>query len=238
MDGRSIPLKLTVPAGEAGAESVLPGLWQFSEQVADGVEEKARADGRPVSCSKGCGACCRQPVPVTRAEARQLLALVEALPAGRRNAIRERCRIGVQKARGAGLTGQVLGIEGESKADKRAMARAYFEQGIACPFLEDESCSIHPFRPLVCREYLVSSSPEHCARLDGEGIERLPFPAPITAAFGQLAERDQPFMLIISIFDWAESRPEPARQRTGPEWLQAFFQLLAKTRIPDPSPWL
>jgi Fe-S-cluster containining protein len=32
-----------------------------------------------------------------------------------------------------------------------------------CPFLEDESCSIHPDRPLVCREYLVTSPAELCA---------------------------------------------------------------------------
>jgi hypothetical protein len=33
----------------------------------------------------------------------------------------------------------------------------YFLQGVACPFLEAESCGIHPDRPLACREYLVTS---------------------------------------------------------------------------------
>ncbi len=42
-------------------------------------------------------------------------------------------------------------------------ARRYFHLGIACPFLEDESCSIHADRPISCREYLVTSPAVNCA---------------------------------------------------------------------------
>ena len=60
------------------------------------------------------------------------------------------------------------------KDDIGPLITAYFRLGIACPFLESESCSIHRDRPLVCREYLVSSPSEHCADPVRGTIERVP----------------------------------------------------------------
>jgi NADH:ubiquinone oxidoreductase subunit D len=51
------------------------------------AEENARASGATVSCKKGCGACCRQLVPVSEIEARQLKELVEQMPEPRRSEI-------------------------------------------------------------------------------------------------------------------------------------------------------
>ncbi|HEY5241787.1 MAG TPA: YkgJ family cysteine cluster protein [Polyangiaceae bacterium] len=44
---------------------------------------------------------------------------------------------------------------------------------VSCPFLEEESCSIHPDRPPICREYLVTSSPRPraVARAIGAGSD-------------------------------------------------------------------
>jgi hypothetical protein len=56
------------------------------------------------------------------------------------------------------------------------LGHLYFEPAIACPFLEDESCSIHPDRPLACREYLVSSPASACAHPSPESIERVDLP--------------------------------------------------------------
>ena len=41
----------------------------------------------------------------------------------------------------------------------RILGREYFQLGIPCPFLEEESCSIYHDRPITCREYLVTSPP-------------------------------------------------------------------------------
>lgn len=46
--------------------------------------EQAAAGGRVVSCRKGCGACCRQLVPLAWSEAYQPGELVNALPEPRR----------------------------------------------------------------------------------------------------------------------------------------------------------
>ena len=57
-------------------------------------------------------------------------------------------------------------------ADQRRGA-AWFGLGVACPFLEDESCGIHENRPLVCREYQVTSPSAVCSRLYREPVERV-----------------------------------------------------------------
>ncbi|MEE4217155.1 MAG: YkgJ family cysteine cluster protein [Xanthomonadales bacterium] len=242
VDGRKIQLNLVVPAGKVPPESILPILHHFSEQVTEGVEDKSHETGKTIACRKGCGACCRQPVPVTPAEARQLAALVEGMPEQEKATIQKRFESAMQRAEDAGISGILLGLGGMDEKTKREGAQAYFSQGIACPFLVNESCSIHPVRPLVCREYLVTSSPEHCENLDGPNIHRLPFPAPITQTFGKVDSRsngeDDRFILLISVLEWASEHPAGGKKRPGPEWVQEFFQELSRSDIPDPSPYL
>ena len=47
----------------------------------------------------------------------------------------------------AGLLPQLLQREHLNDEEYTALATAYFQQQIPCPFLEDESCSIHAERP-------------------------------------------------------------------------------------------
>ena len=76
---------ITVPAGPVPATEVVPAL----QGLVNAVVEAAEA-GKTISCRKGCGACCRQLVPVSRTEGERLLQLVEAMPAERREALRAR----------------------------------------------------------------------------------------------------------------------------------------------------
>ncbi|TPW13967.1 MAG: hypothetical protein FD129_1168 [bacterium] len=64
----------------------------------------------------------------------------------------------------------------------RSLNVAYFEMKMACPFLIDESCSIHPDRPVACREYSVTSDPRFCANPFEPGIEKVPMPLPLSAS--------------------------------------------------------
>ncbi len=65
---------------------------------------------------------------------------------------------------------------GNAAAAFGKIKRRYFSLGIACPFLENESCGIHPERPMVCREYHVTSPAELCARLYDENVDRVDVP--------------------------------------------------------------
>ena len=155
---------ITVPNGPVAATAVLPALQGLVNAVVGAAEV-----GKEISCRKGCGACCRQLVPISPTEGEALLALIEAMPRERRKAVRARFAAAEAAITDAGLA------ERGGRSD-REMSVAYFALGVPCPFLEDESCSIHPDRPLVCREYLVTSPAELCAGPTQEGVTPVPDP--------------------------------------------------------------
>ena len=81
---------ITVPSGRVAAREVVPALQGLVNAVVDAAERAVTADGKEISCRKGCGACCRQLVPVSRSEGERLLEVLARLPAGRRRAIEAR----------------------------------------------------------------------------------------------------------------------------------------------------
>src|SRR5436190_15336033 len=83
-------ISFTVPAENCAPQAVLPDVQRFANQVTDHATARVEAAGLRISCAKGCGACCRQLVPVSPVEARHLSAVVEAMPPERAAAVRER----------------------------------------------------------------------------------------------------------------------------------------------------
>src|SRR5712691_2327873 len=202
---------VTVPTASVPAAEIVPAL----QGLVNAVVEAAEA-GQTVSCRKGCGACCRQLVPVSRTEGERLLQLVDALPAQRRATLLARFAAAEAAIEGAGLKDRGGRID-------RELSAAYFALRLPCPFLEDESCSIHPERPLVCREYLVTSPAELCSGPAQEGVTPLAVPKVSMAARGLQEESDDWFPLAL-LMAWRRARPRKAVKRTGPEWVQRFLK--------------
>src|SRR5262249_52538574 len=88
--GQAMQVRFTVPAGPCGAEALLPDLRRLAGQVIDHAVSAVAREGQRVSCAKGCGACCRQLVPVSPVEAHELARLVATMPPKRAAAIRRR----------------------------------------------------------------------------------------------------------------------------------------------------
>ena len=134
---------------------------------------------------------------------------------------------------------QAMNYHRLSPEETQSMAKEYFKLGIACPFLEDESCSVYPFRPLICREYLVISSPDHCATLAEKHIKRLQFPVSVTTAFsgmeGVRKKGENKYIPLVMALEWAQEHHDECELRPGPKWIQNFFQDLSGTEIPDPD---
>lgn len=205
---------ISVPSAPVPATEIVPAL----QGLVNAVVEAAEA-GKAVSCRKGCGACCRQLVPVSRTEGERLLQLVDTLPAERREALLARFAAAEAAIGKAGL------IDRGTRSD-RELSIAYFALGVPCPFLEEESCSIHPERPLVCREYLVTSPAELCSGGRQEGVRPVAVPKVSMAARGLQEESDEWFPLAL-LMAWARNRPRKAARRPGPEWVQRFLQKLS-----------
>lgn len=163
-DGESRPLRL--PGGPASLLDVLPAV----RALADAMVERALGDlaamGRPVSCSAGCGVCCKHLVTIGEAEALRLARTVRALPQPHRARVEERFHAGLALLERSGLLPELVAVFTRQAHDWQGLMRmqgAYWELGVPCPFLEDGSCSIYDERPLVCRQYLVTTPPAACA---------------------------------------------------------------------------
>ncbi|WP_422036477.1 YkgJ family cysteine cluster protein [Reyranella sp.] len=206
---------ITVPSGPVPAADVVPALQGLVNAVVSAAEA-----GKAISCRKGCGACCRQLVPISRTEAERLLSTVAALPAERR---------AVLEGRFATAEAALAAVDLKERKGRpdRELSTAYFALGIPCPFLEEESCSIHPDRPLVCREYLVTSPAELCAGPEQEGVTPVPVPKVSLAARGLQDEREEWFPLAL-LLDWAKRRPTAGARRTGPEWIQRYLKGMSR----------
>ena len=188
---------------------------------------------RSISCAKGCGACCRQLVAIPLVDALALARLVEAMPEPRRGEIRARFAAATARVKASGVFDRESPHAAE---DGRALARDYFRLGVACPFLEDESCSIHAERPLVCREHVVTSPAANCARFGEAPIDRVDIAAPISAALSRataaIAGVEASSIPLIFALEWAPAAAGRLDQRSDAvEMLRALLAEIGKARI-------
>src|SRR5262249_40316677 len=139
-----------------------------------------------------------QLVAISVVEAESLARLVDRLPPERQAIIRRRFADAVRTMEEVGLLdpadppgdrSMVAVDQGSPEATVREVGRRYFAMQVPCPFLEDESCGIHPDRPLVCREYHVTSPAENCSRLYEIGVDRLLSPLPMSRVMARTGHR-------------------------------------------------
>ncbi|KAB7644811.1 YkgJ family cysteine cluster protein [Polymorphobacter fuscus] len=225
-----IPIRVTVPVEPTTLEPLLPIFQGFLGAMVDRAVGQAAAAGLSVSCRAGCGACCRQAVPIAPSEARDVAAHVAAMPDARRTQVQARFAAARQALAAAGIGDRAATFDAATMEDRLAFGMAYFRAGVACPFLEDESCSIHPVRPLACREYLVTSPAENCrwptmdnvrpVRLGGSLGQALIATEAVMAGHGRL--------LLVDALDWAAANPAPPPVHNGPSLVKGVFDVLAK----------
>lgn len=236
MLGASRELELPVPGGQGSLVNVLPAARKLTKEMMSLSVQREADRGHSVSCRAGCGACCRQLVPISVVEARSLAQVVAKLPRPRREVVLKRFAAALAKLEQSGLlpprageprTALLSRVEGDEATVWADVSRRYFELQIACPLLEKEKCSIYDDRPLVCREYLVTSDPELCSSIDG-GVRPVPRPAFPSRGLAGAAERldDLPpaSIPLVLALEWAEARgDELAATHTGSEMLDAFL---------------
>jgi Fe-S-cluster containining protein len=229
--------RVTVPAGPTRVRQMLPLVQALSDRVVDATTQTLEGRGYRVSCQKGCGACCRILVPISETEARHIRNLIDDLPEPRRSEIRNRFALARERLAEHGLLDSLLHPEAMSDDNYLPTAIRYFDLQIACPFLEDESCSIHKERPITCREYLVTSPAVNCSHPTPENIERVRLPVRI---FNALARFDVPptrpflesWVPLILAPEWAETHPDQSPPRPGPELIG---ELLSHMKNQEPA---
>ena len=233
IDEGTLNARLAVPAGKTTLTGLLPVIQNFDSGMINRVVDEATEAGRPVSCRAGCGACCRQMVPLSIFEAEFLGQWFSTLPAERQAELAERFRRALIRLKEAGVLDKILDSNwGLDEMSFIEMAVDYFHAGVPCPFLEEESCSIHPIRPLICREYLVTSPADFCQDPSIHQISAIHLPLKPSQALykigQQLTHDDKGWMPLIFLLAWSKRgiKPGDYYSGTGQEVLRIFMENL------------
>jgi len=220
-DGRLPPATVHVPDMPMGLAHLVPPMQQLCNGVVALALRREARGGARLSCGKGCGVCCCQFVPLAAPEAFFLFEHVQSLPAERRATIAARSARIREAMERAGLIERLEKLE--ATLEHRALAQDYWRLQMPCPFLEENSCSIHPLRPFACREYNVTSPPALCANPLDNPIRGVHIPRSMTTAMARLvAELYEGPLAPIPLglaMGWAEEH-DHLRRRTWPGvWL-------------------
>lgn len=209
---RIVEVPVELPRRRVEPSRMIPAVHAVASALADEATAAARAEGHEVSCGPGCGTCCRQLVPISGAEAHHLARVIDAMPEPRRSAVRRRFDDARAALDRAGLLDEIERFVELDADDRRRLARATYRAEVACPFLVDESCSIHADRPVACRQYLVVTDPARCAPDHPDGVRRA---RPAVNLQGLLLRRDG-VLALVDALRWAVDHPEaPAEARAA-----------------------
>jgi Fe-S-cluster containining protein len=236
MGGEAVRVSLNVPAAPIAAGRLLPLFQGMAHQVIDAAVGEATARGEAVSCRAGCGACCRQLVAVSRTEARRLRALVDAMPEPRRSAIRARFGDAVARLEREGMLDEVRELDALSETQLLTMNPRYMALRIPCPFLEDESCSIHRQRPIVCREYLVTTAPEHCDQPSPTAVRTVPLAAHVSRSVVMLEGEPSTYARVplTLALEWTDAHPDDEPPpRPAVDWINVVLLDLTGRTVVD-----
>jgi Fe-S-cluster containining protein len=239
--GGFLHTKAVVPGGHTTLTQLLPIIQGLENNIVAKIDQEAVAAGSPISCKAGCGACCRQLVPVSLFEAEALTEWIATLPADERAKLESRFHQALLALRDAGVLDKILDDRWvHDQGATSQLAIDYFHAGVPCPFLENESCSIHSIRPLSCREYLVTSPPAYCQDPSVDKVAGVQLPLKLSRALyalGRQLEQDpRGWIPLVFLITWGRSgaRPGDHYSGTGVEVLRKFLdQVAANSSPPD-----
>jgi Fe-S-cluster containining protein len=235
--GAPLDLQMTVPAKAVKPQRMLPIFQQMTNSFVGMAENAIENAGVRISCSKGCGACCRQAIPLAEIEAYKIAEMVAAMPDARREEIKNRFAAAWHHFSEIGWFERLDDCATMSDKERETVVLEYFYEGIPCPFLEEESCLIHAERPLSCREYLVTSPAENCSQLSAEKIRMVDLPIKPSNTVRKITNsanlnKSVNFVPLILALEWAKKHADEFPEKTGELWMADFFTNLTKTEIP------
>jgi Putative zinc- or iron-chelating domain len=208
-----ITTAVDVPTGFVPITSIVPLMRRVGEEAQALEVTRLAEQGRVPSCQKGCAACCRMLVPLSAPEAFTVRDWVRSRPAEQRDRIIARFAETKVRLLSHGLWQRLWELcEVSDHSSDEALDdvnRRYYALRIACPFLEEEICTIYDERPAACRELLVTSPADRCEDLIANPVDAIPIPMRISTVLGLLwqdltstSTRLIPFPLAL---DWAEN---------------------------------
>ena len=128
----SKPPRLSYPEAEARLPwlATLLAMYGITDRGVAEAIRREQAQGRRLACGPGCAACCRCHLDIP-----------------------------IYPLELTGIYWYVLEeLQGPSREALRTNLLTY-ERGAPCPFLVEDTCAIHPLRPMACRNFNVFDRP-------------------------------------------------------------------------------
>jgi len=231
--------RVAVPLAPMRLADLVPQALELADQLSARAAIRDSRDGHAVSCRAGCGACCKQMVPLSVPEVFHLAEQVEVLPPRRRAFIEERFRQARERVERSDIAEALLAEPYDELAAMGA-ALPYFRLGVDCPFLEDQSCSAYADRPTICRQYVVTTPAAWCVDPDRHPVRQIPIPTPVSRPLARVAAEltgASPRLVPLTLaLRWAEEHRElGARTWPGPVLFEAFLRYLGAPPAASPS---
>ena len=244
ISGTPIKMELTVPATNVKPNRMLPIFQQMTNAFVDISIKAVEAEGKTISCKAGCGACCSQPVPIAETEVYHIAEVVEQLPEPRRTIVKQKFADAVAHFTELDWFDRMRTTAARAATEPREkvveaiqkIALEYFNESVSCPFLDEGSCSIHPVRPIACREYLVTSPAENCSNPTAGTVNKIDLFIKASDTVRTVGRTDKfrkmGFIPLIKALALAEEYPESFVEKKGQRWVADFFEQLTRSKIP------
>ncbi len=123
-------------------------VHRYTDKLISLIRDSSACQGRPVTCSAGCCACCSEPVYADKVEVAHALS---GLAPGELDRVKERTAQWAVKTGQSGLLEQDL-----------PNVHLWRALRAVCPFLENNRCMVYQNRPAACREHLAVGPPANC----------------------------------------------------------------------------
>ncbi|HJU04268.1 MAG TPA: YkgJ family cysteine cluster protein, partial [Nitrospiraceae bacterium] len=163
--------------------------------------------------------------------------MIESLPEERRRSIQTRLADSHARLQQHGLLDRLMDLAESdrplSDADMEPINHEYYALRMACPFLENETCSIYEYRPSACRELLVTSAPELCQDLARNPVQPLPVSIRMSTAlallWAELTGTGERLIPLPIALDWANRHMDDNTARyTGMALLEQAFDKIGR----------
>ena len=180
------PLSVAVQDLPTRLDELVPLMQEICNKSVD-LAVKRLGKGERITCRKGCGHCCRQVVPLSVPEMLFLTDYIASMEENRRAALARRFSAAAKRLKAEGIIDDLLNAPSDQAALEAA--ERYFRKWIVCPFLEDDTCSIHAVRPFACREFNATTPPALCNDPFKNSVGRVTVTPKMTSVMARLTAR-------------------------------------------------
>ncbi len=218
--GRTVTLDIRMGTDSVALSDIVPVAHRLCDEITDVVLDVAACAGQTIACKKGCSTCChRALVPLSVPEALRLRRDILAHPPRthpnvQKRLLRAATRI-MQTPPPKLPVPEASKPKVSTREELQAVSDWYEGLNLSCPFLQDDCCGIHEYRPLACRQYFIRGSSLACSGMTHMG-HRVEIPVSMTDVLARLTAEltgcEHPAIALPLLLPWTQANPQLDKQ--------------------------